>query len=197
MQGKNVAFFVREGIEPPPALVDHDGNLAGAPIFNGSARAFLQVDLEASLFQHDGAGYAVSYLFDVKPFHSQFLSAPGISHVRIPVAAKADGGKGAEVVEEKGEMVRGEASLAAGKPQAARSVRQASGMAARKGEDRPRASALPLARPEGRRPNLLRGCGSAPKAAPAMRKKPQIDHRAKLPRPGLFFCAARRATIIA
>lgn len=72
------------------------------------------------------------------------------------MTAKADGGKGAEDVCENGEMVRGEASLAAGKPQAARSVCQASGMAAGKGEDRPWASALPPARPEGRRPDVCR-----------------------------------------
>lgn len=54
-QCKDIALAVRERIEPPSSLVSDDYDFGAPPIFDGAARALLQIDCKTGLLQSDGA----------------------------------------------------------------------------------------------------------------------------------------------
>lgn len=49
--------------------MDDDDDVAAAAIFEGLARAFLQIDRKPGLLQHGSAGHTRLQLFDVLLFH--------------------------------------------------------------------------------------------------------------------------------
>lgn len=76
-KSEDVALGIREWIEPAPAAMDDDDDLAfPAPVLHGARRALLEVHHPAFALEHGGAGHLVSQCLDFMPFHRSIPPAP-------------------------------------------------------------------------------------------------------------------------
>jgi hypothetical protein len=82
-QSEDITFFVAEGIEPSTPAVCHYNYAAAKPIFHGTARAFVQVNLKAGLLEHSFAADFGAQRLQFFSFHFFFGRSAA-----VPIASR-------------------------------------------------------------------------------------------------------------